>query len=292
MKGKRREAFAGYLFMTPWLLGLFGFTLIPMLISLYYSFTDFDLLTPETWIGVSNYVKMFADKKFVGSLVVTFKFVFIGVPLQLAFALLLAVLFKKERRGIRLYRAAYYLPSLFGSSIAVAILWRRIFNKMGMLNQVLALLGIQGQNWIASPGTALNTLIVLQVWQFGASMVIFLASLKQIPADYYEAATLDGAGKVRQFFSITLPLLTPMVFFNIVMQFISAFQSFTPAYIVSNGTGGPLNSTMFYSLYLYIKGFGEFQMGYACAMAWVLLLIIAAFTGLIFGTSKKWVYYD
>jgi len=292
VNSRRKEACAGYLFMTPWLLGFFGFTLIPMLISLYYSFTDFDLLTPESWVGASNFVKMMADKKFLASLGVTFRFVFVGVPLQLAFALLLAVLFKRERRGIRLYRAAYYLPSLFGSSIAVAILWRRIFNKTGLINQILALFGVQGQNWIASPGTALNTLIALQVWQFGASMVIFLASLKQIPTDYYEAATLDGAGKIRQFFSITLPLLTPMVFFNIVMQFISAFQSFTPAYIVSGGTGGPLNSTLFYSLYLYIKGFGEFQMGYACAMAWVLLMIIAAFTGLIFATSKKWVYYD
>ena len=292
MNSRRKEACAGYLFMTPWLLGFFGFTLITMLISLYYSFTDFDLLTPESWVGASNFVKMMADKKFLASLGVTFRFVFVGVPLQLAFALLLAVLFKRERRGIRLYRAAYYLPSLFGSSIAVAILWRRIFNKTGLINQILALFGVQGQNWIASPGTALNTLIALQVWQFGASMVIFLASLKQIPTDYYEAATLDGAGKIRQFFSITLPLLTPMVFFNIVMQFISAFQSFTPAYIVSGGTGGPLNSTLFYSLYLYIKGFGEFQMGYACAMAWVLLMIIAAFTGLIFATSKKWVYYD
>lgn len=292
MGRKRKETLAGYLFMTPWLLGFFGFTLIPMIASLYFSFTDFDLLTTANWIGAQNYIKMFVDKKFLTSLGVTAKFVFIGVPLQLAFALLLAVVFKKERPGVRIYRAGYYLPSLFGSSIAVAILWRQIFNKTGLLNQVLSVFGITGINWIATPSTALNTLIVLQVWQFGASMVIFLASLKQIPYDYYEAATIDGASKFRQFFSITLPLLTPMVFFNIVMQFINAFQSFTPAYIVSGGTGAPLNSTLFYSLYLYIKGFGEFQMGYACALAWILLLIIAAFTGLVFGTAKKWVNYD
>ena len=292
MLQKRKEAIAGYAFMTPWLLGLLGFTLIPMAMSLYFSFTNYDMLTAPQWQGVRNYAKLFADPKFLKSLQVTVKFVFIGVPLQLAFALLLAVLFKNDRRGVRFYRAAYYLPSLFGGSIAVAILWRQLFNKTGLLNQLLAIFGIQGKNWIATPGTALNTLIVLQVWQFGASMVIFLASLKQISQEYYEAATIDGASRVRQFFSITLPLLTPMVFFNVVMQFINAFQSFTPAYIISGGTGSPLNSTLFYSLYLYIKGFGEFQMGYACAMAWILLLIIGAFTGVMFAAAKRWVYYD
>lgn len=292
MLQKRKEALAGYAFLTPWLLGFLCFTLIPMGMSLYFSFTSYDMLTSAKWIGLSNYTKLFSDPKFFKSLEVTFKFVFIGVPLQLAFALLLAVVFKKDRPGIRFYRAMYYLPSLFGGSIAVSILWRQLFNKSGLINQLLALVGIQGLNWIATPSTALNTLIVLQVWQFGATMVIFLASLKQIPADYYEAATLDGAGKIRQFFRITLPLLTPMVFFNIVMSFINAFQSFTSAYIISGGKGGPLNSTLFYSLYLYIKGFGEFQMGYASAMAWVLLAIIAVLTAVMFALAKKWVYYD
>lgn len=226
------------------------------------------------------------------SLGVTFQFVFIGVPLQLAFSLLLAICFKKDRIGIRFYRASYYLPSLFGGSVAISVLWRQLFNKTGLINQVLSLFGIVGKNWIATPSTALGTLIVLQVWQFGATMVIFLASLKQIPEDYYEAATIDGAGKIRQFFQITLPLLTPMVFFNIVMQFINAFQSFTSAYIISGGTGSPLNSTLFYSLYLYLKAFREFQMGYASAMAWILLVIIGAITGLMFAFANKWVYYD
>ena len=292
MLQKRKEAVAGYLFLTPWLLGLLGFTLIPMVLSMYFSFTSYDMLTPAKWIGWQNYQKLFADAKFLKSCEVTVKYVFISVPLQLAFALFLAVLFKKDRPGVRFYRAAYYLPSLFGASIAVSILWRQIFNKDGLFNAVLRIFGIQGINWIATPATALNTLIVLHVWQFGACMVIFLASLKQIPQDYYEAATIDGASKIRQFFSITFPLLTPMVFFNVVMQFINAFQSFTPAFIISGGKGGPLNSTMFYSLYLYIKGFGEFQMGYACAMAWILLLGIGVFTGLMFAAAEKWVYYD
>lgn len=293
MLQKRREAVAGYLFMTPWILGLFCFTLIPMVMSLYYSFTSFDMLNAPVWVGVRNYVQLFAkDAKFMKSLWVTFQFVFIGVPLQLAFSLLLAVCFKKDRIGIRFYRASYYLPSLFGGSVAVSVLWRQLFNKTGLINQVLSLFGIVGKNWIATPSTALGTLIVLQVWQFGATMVIFLASLKQIPEDYYEAATIDGAGKIRQFFQITLPLLTPMVFFNIVMQFINAFQSFTSAYIISGGTGSPLNSTLFYSLYLYLKAFREFQMGYASAMAWILLVIIGAITGLMFAFANKWVYYD
>lgn len=293
MLQKRREAVAGYLFMTPWILGLFCFTLIPMVMSLYYSFTSFDMLNAPVWVGVRNYVQLFTkDAKFMKSLGVTFQFVFIGVPLQLAFSLLLAICFKKDRIGIRFYRASYYLPSLFGGSVAVSVLWRQLFNKTGLINQALSLFGIVGKNWIATPSTALGTLIVLQVWQFGATMVIFLASLKQIPEDYYEAATIDGAGKIRQFFQITLPLLTPMVFFNIVMQFINAFQCFTSAYIISGGTGSPLNSTLFYSLYLYLKAFREFQMGYASAMAWILLVIIGAITGLMFAFANKWVYYD
>ena len=264
-----------------------------MVMSFYYSFTTFDMLNDPVWVGIANYVKLFTkDAKFQKSLWVTIKFVFVGVPLQLAFSLILAVIFKKDRPGVRFYRAAYYLPSLFGGSVAVSVLWRNLFNKTGLINQVLAVFGIAGKNWIATPATALNTLIALQVWQFGATMVIFLASLKQIPEDYYEAATIDGAGKMRQFFQITLPLLTPMVFFNIVMQFINAFQSFTSAFIISGGTGSPLNSTLFYSLYLYLKAFREFQMGYASAMAWVLLAIVGAITGLMFAVANKWVYYD
>ena len=292
MKKNVKEGIAGYLFLLPWLIGFFCLTLIPMVASLFFSFTQYDMLTPAIPVGIKNYVSLFEDARFINSLKVTFKYVIVSVPLQLAFALLIALMLKKNRRGVKVYRAMYYLPSLFGGSVAVSILWRQLFNKEGVFNQILAAFGVEGKNWIATPSSALNTLIVLAVWQFGASMVIFLASLKQIPEDYYEAATLDGAGRVAQFFKITLPLLTPMVFFNIVMQVINAFQSFNSAYIISNGTGGPLDSTLFYSLYLYIKAFNHFQMGYASAMAWLLLVIIAAVTGLMFLFAKFWVFYD
>lgn len=280
------------MFLLPWLIGLFGLTLIPMAASLYFSFTKYDMLTPAVPIGLDNYSNLFRDVRFLNSLKVTFRYVVISVPLQLMFALLVALMLKKNRKGVKVYRAMYYLPSLFGGSVAVSILWKQLFNKEGLFNQIIGIFGIEGKNWIATPSSALNTLIVLAVWQFGASMVIFLASLKQIPEDYYEAATLDGAGKIARFFKITLPLLTPMVFFNIVMQVINAFQSFNSAYIISNGTGGPLDSTLFYSLYLYIKAFNQFQMGYASAMAWILLVIIAAVTGLMFLFAKYWVFYD
>ena len=288
----RGKKMTGYLFLLPWLVGFFGLTAFPMVASLFYSLCDYDMLTSPRFIGLKNYMDLFSDPKFKISLMVTIKYVFISVPLQLAFALFIAVLLKRDRKGIKIYRAVFYLPSLFGGSVAVSILWKQIFNKEGLFNQILSIFGIEGINWIATPSTALNTLIVLAVWQFGSSMVIFLASLKQIPEDYYEAATLDGAGKIAQFFRITLPLLTPMVFFNIVMQVINAFQSFNSAYIISNGSGGPLDSTLFYSLYLYIKAFNHFQMGYASAMAWILLLIIAVVTGLMFLFAKFWVFYD
>ncbi|MDR1643757.1 MAG: sugar ABC transporter permease [Clostridiales bacterium] len=296
MSGKKRAEIkrniAGYLFLLPWLLGFFGFTIIPMIASFYFSLTDYDMFTPPKFVGLGNYIGMISDKKVLASLSVTFRFVLMSVPLQLAAALAVALALKKNRRGVRLYRAVYYLPSLFGGSIAVAILWKKIFSQEGVLNQILAVVGIKGINWIATPSTSLYTLILLAAWQFGSSMVIFLASLKQIPTDYYEAATIDGAGKIRQFTGITLPLLTPMVFFNVVMQIINAFQSFTPAYIISNGTGAPLDSTLFYTLNLYIMGFMRLRMGYASALAWVLLVIIALFTGAIFLSAKKWVHYD
>ena len=222
MKKNVKDAIAGYLFLLPWLLGFFGLTLVPMAASLYFSFTKYDMLTPAVPNGLGNYTSLFADERFINSIKVTFRYVLISVPLQLIFALLIALMLKRNRRGVKVYRAMYYLPSLFGGSVAVSILWRQLFNKEGVFNQFLSLFGIQGKNWIAMPSSALNTLIVLAVWQFGASMVIFLSSLKQIPEDYYEAATLDGAGKTAQFFRITLPLLTPMVFFNIVMQVINA----------------------------------------------------------------------
>ena len=294
MKNSRADnkPWEAYLFLAPWIAGLLAFTIIPMCMSLYFSFTHYDMATPPRWAGLANYTGMIADARARTSLRVTVIYVCLGVPLQLAFALLLAAVLKKDRRGARVYRAVYYLPSLFGGSVAVALLWRQIFNMEGVVNRALAVFGITGKNWIATPGTALYTLILLSVWQFGASMVIFLGGLKQISPEYYEAAEIDGAGKLRCFFHITLPLLTPMVFFNIVMTIINAFQAFTPAYIISSGTGSPLDSTLFYTLYLYIKAFRQFSMGYASAMAWALLVIIAAVTRLMFMAADRWVYYD
>ena len=260
--------------------------------SLYFSFTNYDGVTSPSWIGFDNFINMANDSRYLKSVRVTFIYVFVSVPLQLVFALVLAVILKKNRPGIRFYRAVYYLPSLFGGSVAVALLWRRIFNADGIINQFLSIFGVEGKNWIAIPQTALYTLIALAVWQFGASMVVFLGGLKQIPEDLYEASSIDGAHKVQTFFRITLPLLTPMVFFNIVITFISAFQAFTQSYIISGGTGAPIDSTLFYALYLYIKGFRQFSMGYASAMAWLLLTIIGLVTAILFVFSKKWVYYS
>jgi len=282
-----------YVFLTPWLLGLLIFTIIPIVMSLYFSFTQYDMMTPPKWIGLRNYIDMLSDTRLHTSLRVTFTYVLFTVPFQLAFALILASVLRKQNPGVRIYRAIYYLPSLFGGSVGVALLWRQIFNKEGIINRILfALFGYVGRNWIASPDTVLYTLIALAVWQFGASMVIFLGGLKQISIEYYEAARIDGAGRIQSFFRITLPLLTPMVFFNIVMTIIGSFQAFTSSYIVSAGTGGPIDSTLFYTLYLFLKAFRQFAMGYASAMAWVLLLIIAAITRLMFMIANKWVYYD
>ncbi|AEE96500.1 carbohydrate ABC transporter permease [Mahella australiensis] len=291
-KYKFNRPWEGYAFLTPWILGFLLFTAIPMVLSLYFSFTQYDVVTSPKWIGLKNYIDLANDPRVHKSLQVTFTYVALGVPFQLIFALLLAAVFKNNIPGIRIYRAIYYLPSLFGGSVAVAILWRQLFNKEGAINQLLSLVGIEGKNWIASPDTALYTLILLLIWQFGSPMVIFLGGLKQISPDYYEAAEIDGASKVGTFFHITLPLLTPMVFFNIVMTIINAFQAFTPSYIISGGTGAPVDSTLFYTLYLYIKGFQHFSMGYASALAWVLLIIIAIITAIMFLLAQKWVYYD
>ena len=283
----------GYLFLLPWFIGFLGLTIGPIISSFYLSFTDFDLLTPAQWVGTDNYVRMFTnDRNFAASMRVTFLFVVFAVPLKLAFALGVAVLLNRGMKGLPLYRALFYLPSLLGASVAIAILWRQIFAADGLVNDVLAVFGIDGPSWISNPRYSLWTLILLSVWQFGSPMIIFLAGLRQIPQDMYEAASLDGAGKWRQFVKITLPMLTPVIFFNAIIQTIEAFKSFTPAFIISGGSGGPVNSTLFYTLYLYNEAFSFFRMGYASALAWVLLLIIAFFTAFSFLTSKYWVHYD
>lgn len=283
----------GYLFLLPWFIGFLGLTIGPIITSLYLSFTHFDLLTAPRWAGLDNYVRMFTnDRNFVASMRVTMFFVVFSVPLKLAFALGVALLLNRGMRGLPLYRALFYLPSLLGASVAIAILWRQIFAGNGLVNQFLSMFGIVGPSWISNPNYSLWTLIILSIWQFGSPMIIFLAGLRQIPQDMYEAASLDGAGKWRMFWKITLPMLTPVVFFNAIIQTIEAFKSFTPAFIISGGTGAPINSTLFYTLYLYNEAFSFFRMGYASALAWVLLAIVAVFTAFSFLTSKFWVHYD
>ena len=289
---QRSEERAAWLFLAPWFLGMIAITLGPMIASLYLSFTDYNLLSAPEWIGLENYQQMLDDPRLHKALGVTFVYVFVGVPLLLLVALGVAMLLNHGIRALPFYRSVYYLPSLLGGSVAVGILWREIFGEDGLVNQFLALFGIQGIAWVSDPSTALGTLILLNAWTFGSSMVIFLAGLRQIPEMYYEAASLDGAGRWRQFRFITLPLLTPIIFFNLILGIINSFQAFTQAYVVSGGTGGPVDSTLFYTLYLYQRAFTRLDMGYASAMAWLLVAIIAIFTAINFYFSKRWVYYD
>jgi multiple sugar transport system permease protein len=284
----------GYMFMLPWLLGFFLLTLGPTLASLYLSFTRYDLLTPPVWVGLDNYAYALTEDRRLGNAIeVTFTYVLWSVPLKLAVALGLAVVLDRSVRGVSFYRAVFYLPSLLGASVAIAVLWRQIFGADGLVNTLLFVTtGWQGPSWVTHPDHALTTLIVLAVWQFGSPMIIFLAGLRQVPQDLYEAASMDGAGAWRQFFKITLPLLAPVMFFNLVFQTIEAFKAFTQAYIVSGGQGGPIDSTLFYSLYLYEEAFANLRMGYASALAWILLVIIGFFTAIAFATSKYWVYYE
>ncbi|NLR99329.1 sugar ABC transporter permease [Rhizobium sp. P38BS-XIX] len=284
----------GYLFLLPWFIGFFGLTLGPAIASLYLSFTDYNLLQSPNLVGIDNYVRIAtADDKFLSSMKVTLFYVVCSVPLKLAFALMVALLLNRGIKGLPVYRAIFYLPSLLGSSVAIAVLWRQIFDADGIVNTLLwYAFGINGPSWISNPDYSLYTLVILAIWQFGSPMIIFLAGLRQIPTDLYEAASLDGASKARIFFKITLPLLTPVIFFNSVVQTIDAFKAFTPAYVISSGTGGPIDSTLFYTLYLYQEAFGYFRMGYAAALAWVLVVIIAIFTAFSFLSARYWVHYD
>jgi len=287
----RRNDRSAYIFLLPWFGGML-LTVVPFGISLYLAFTDYNLLTPPTFTGFENIERMISDPKLHQSLAVTFTYTFISVPLSLAAALAVAVLLNKGIRGLSIYRSVFYLPSLLGSSVAVVMLWSAIFGADGIITRFLAFFGVQAGSLIQNPDTALGVLISLQVWTFGAPMVIFLAALRQVPTMYYEAASVDGAGRWRQFRSITLPLISPVIFFNLVLAMIGALQTFTQGYVMSNGSGGPANSTLFYNLYLYQQGFTGFDMGYASAMAWLLLIIIAAFTGINFFAQRYWVHYE
>lgn len=289
--GRWNAPLAGYLFISPWLIGFLALTAYPLFLSLYYSFTDYTLMKPMEWIGTRNYERIFtSDPKFVDSVKVTFTYVLASVPLKLIAALLVAMVLNKAIKGIGVYRTAIYFPSLIGGSIGVSLLWRNIFGVDGIFNKIIGVFGFEGKGWITSPDTALGTLILLTVWQFGSTMVIFLAGLKQIPNDLYEASAVDGANKVTQFFKITMPMLSPILYFNLIMGVIGAFQMFTSAFVITNG--GPMNATYVYALYLYERAFSRYELGYASALAWIMLVMIVLATILIFYTSKYWVFYE
>lgn len=285
---------AGYLFLSPWLIAFLLFTLVPMAISLWLAFTNYDTLSNSgEFIGLDNFHRMFfEDPRYGRSVRATVQYVVLSVPLRLAVALGIAMLLNNNRRGVYLYRAAYYIPSIIGGSVAVAVMWRQLFGTDGLVNAAIAFLGVDPVRWLGDPRTAIWTLILLAVWQFGSPMLIFLAGLRQIPQSLYEAAEIDGAGAAGRFFSVTLPLLTPIIFFNLIIQMIGAFRTFTQAFVVTGGTGAPLDTTLFYAIYLYNRAFNQFQMGYAAAMAWVLLGLIAVLTWFNFKLSNRWVYYE
>ena len=285
------ETKAGLAFTSPFIIGFLLFMIVPMMISLYYSLCDYNILSAPVFVGLKNYIKMFSDEVFFKTIGVTFFYALISVPLRLAFALLVAMLLLNSSRLTAFYRAAYYLPSIIGGSVAVSILWKRMFAIDGVINKVLAVFGMKDPvSWLGDKNTAIWTLILLAVWQFGSSMLIFLSSLKQIPPSLYEAASIDGAGKFRQFFKITLPLLTPTIFFNLVMQMIIGFLAFTQCFIITQGK--PMNSTLFYTVYMYQQSFEYYNTGYGAALAWVMLLIVGLITAVLFATKRFWVYEE
>ncbi|MFV0412158.1 MAG: carbohydrate ABC transporter permease [Oscillospiraceae bacterium] len=288
----KKDKVASYVFVMPFIIGFLAFTLVPILASLVFSFTKYDLLSPPQFVGLDNYITMFTkDKTFAQSFWVTMYYTFISVPMRLVMALVVAMLLNRKSKAVGIYRAVFYLPSIMGGSIAVAVLWRRLFAQNGVVNSILQAVGIDSQiSWLGNTDTAIWTLILLSMWQFGSSMLIFLSGLKQIPPSLYEAAEIDGSSRLQKFFKITLPMLTPVIFFNLVMQMINGFMAFTQSFVITEGK--PLNTTLFYSVYMYQRSFGFYEMGYGCALAWFMLLIVGLFTILLFKSSDRWVYYE
>jgi pectin-derived oligosaccharide transport system permease protein len=288
-----QDNLAAYLFLLPWFIGMVAITIGPILASLALAFTDYSILGAPHFVGLANFVTMFTgDARYLTSVRTTLTYVAISVPLVLFWGLFLALVLNQGMRLLPIFRAIFYIPSLLGTSVAVAILWYYMFGKDGLINlALLRPLGIQGTSYVGDPSFALYTLVVLNLWAFGAGMIIFLAGLRQIPIELYEAAELDGASRWARFWRITLPLLTPVLFFNAVLGLVGGFQAFTSAFVISGGTGGPADATLLYQVYLYQRGFVNLNMGYACAMAWVLLTVIAVCTGVLFWSQKFWVFY-
>lgn len=288
----RREDLAGYGFLIPWLVGFFGLTVGPMAISLYLAFTSYNLFTDPKWIGLDNFVRMFTnDPNYIQSVTITLIYVLIGTPIKLAAALGIAMLLNYRDGGAGFFRSAFYAPSLIGASVSVAIVWRAMFSGNGPVDEGLSFFGINIGGWVGNVQLVVPMMILLAVWQFGAPMVIFLAGLKQVPQELYEAAEMDGAGSWRKFRSVTIPMLSPVIFFNLLLEIIGAFQVFASAFIISNGSGGPGGMTNFYTVYLYKRAFSDLQLGYASAMAWVLLVVVAIIAFVLFRTQKSWVHY-
>lgn len=280
----------GYIFSLPFIIGFLAFTLIPIAVSMYYSVTDYKLGQTPAFIGIKNYLELLKDERFINSVKVTLIYVVTSVPTKLIFALFVAYLLTQGRRGVTFYRSLYYVPSLIGGSIAVALVWKTIFSRKGLANTILSSLGLQKLSWLGDPKLSMGILVLMSAWQFGSSMIIFAAGLKEIPGSYYEAAEIDGANKWQRFLSITLPCLSPIILYNLVMQTITAFMAFTQAFVITQG--GPNDATNFYALYVYNHAFKWSNMGYASAMSWLMLVLISVITLILFKSSKFWVFSE
>ena len=288
---KLEQGYMGFILILPWLIGFCIFKLYPFVSSLVYSFTDYDLFKGvQNVVGFQNYIDAFTKPKNVKALQVTFTYAFMTVPLKLIFALFIAYILNFKLKGVGLFRTAYYVPSILGGSVAIAVLWKALFKNDGVINTIMAMLGFESINFLADKNWALFIICLLRVWQFGSAMVLFLAALKGVPEDLYEAASIDGATKGRQFISITIPLISPVIFYNLVTQLVQAFQEFNGPYIITNG--GPRNATTLISVIVYNTAFKDYKVGMSSAMAWVMFVIVMVLTVIAFVSQKKWVYYS
>ena len=288
---KLEQGYMGFILILPWLIGFCIFKLYPFVSSLVYSFTDYDLFKGvQNVVGFQNYIDAFTKTKNVKALQVTFTYAFMTVPLKLIFALFIAYILNFKIKGVGLFRTAYYVPSILGGSVAIAVLWKALFKNDGVVNTILTMLGFESINFLADKNWALFIICLLRVWQFGSAMVLFLAALKGVPEDLYEAASIDGASKGRQFVSITIPLISPVIFYNLVTQLVQAFQEFNGPYIITNG--GPRNATTLISVIVYNTAFKDYKVGMSSAMAWVMFVIVMILTIIAFVSQKKWVYYS
>ena len=296
-KLSQREAAAAYLYTVPWVIGFIIFTAGPMLISLYYSFTKFNIIDPPVWVGFENYINLYNNPIFWQSIKVTFSYALMALPLGLILGFFLAVLLNQEIWGQKIWRTIFFLPSVI-AGVAVALMWVRLLNpNIGLVNAFLRLIGIQGPGWLQDPQWAIPSLVLMSLWGVGGGMIIYLAGLQGIPTALYEAAKIDGANALQRFRYITIPMMTPIIFYNLVLGLIVTFQLFTEVFVATGSggagnLGGPARSTMVYNLYLYLNAFRYFDMGTASAMAWILFLFILLITVLLFRSSSFWVYYE